>query len=78
MYGYGQLFQLLDLRILLLSSFSSFLFNFFLLISSYPSLLTSSYFSRWYRTGLILDSFIHLFGVRIRNLAGSGSDTEPN
>ncbi len=37
------LFFLLDLFFLLLSYFSSLLFNFFLFISSYPSLLTSSF-----------------------------------
>jgi hypothetical protein len=37
---------LLDLFFLLFPSFPSFLFTFFLFISSYPSLLTSSYSSR--------------------------------
>jgi hypothetical protein len=42
------LFFLLDLFFLLFSSFSSLFFNFFLVISSYPSLLNSSYSSHRY------------------------------
>jgi hypothetical protein len=56
----------LDLSFLLISSFSSLIFNFFLFFSSYPSLLISSYSSRRCYSSSSYSSFFDPFGVKIR------------